>query len=132
MRDTFKGWFTDKFLEILLKCMDFAFCLSKSYRNDHLKDFNKKYLFISADNKVAAAAIFANNDMKVTEDAIEDWDTKVTFKSARALRKFLFSQDQDILDSILANEVQINGNLNLIFKFGFMVRDLQHRFGMAI
>jgi hypothetical protein len=129
---TFAGRHTDEFLEILLKSMDFAFCWSKSLRKDHLTDFNAKYIFTSADNKVAASAIFAHNDMQVKEDAIEDWDAKVTFKSAQALRRFIYSEDQDVLDSILANEVWIDGNLNLIFKFGFMVKDLQHKFNIVI
>ena len=134
----FAEWFMDTFLEILLHGMAFTLFLSKSYRNDNIikgfekKEFNAKYLFTSADNKVAAAAIFANKKMRVKEDAITDWDARVTFKSVEAFRRFLFSEDQDVLESILANEVRIDGNLNLIFKFIFMVRDLQHRVGIAI
>jgi hypothetical protein len=134
----FAEWFMDTFLEMLLYGMAFAFFLSRSYRNDNIikgfekKEFNAKYLFTSADNKVAAAAIFSNKKMRVKEDAITNWDARVTFKSVAAFRKFLFSEDQDVLDSILANEVKIDGNLNLIFKFSFMVRDLQHRVGVAI
>lgn len=122
------GWMTDKFLEILLKGMDLAFCLSKGYRKN-IENFDAKYLFSSADNTVAASAIFRNNDMEVKEEAINDWDTKVTFKNAKALRTFLFSKDHDILNSILANEVEVSGNLNLLFKFGFLAKDLQHRAG---
>ncbi len=134
----FAEWFMDTFLEMLLYCMAFALSWSRSYRNDNIikgfekKEFNARYLFVSADNKVAAAAIFADKKMQVKEDAITDWDARVTFKSAQAFRKFLFSEDQDVLDSILANEVKVDGNLNLIFKFIFMVRDLQHRVGIAI
>ena len=35
----------------------------------------------------------------------------VTFANPRALRRFLFSKDQDVLDSLLANEVDVEGNL---------------------
>jgi hypothetical protein len=31
----------------------------------------------------------------------------------------------------LANEVAVDGNLNYIYKFGFMARDLVHRLGVA-
>jgi hypothetical protein len=45
------------------------------------------------------------------------------------LRAFLLSKNQDILDSVLANTVEVDGNLNYIYKFGFMVRDLIRRLG---
>jgi hypothetical protein len=31
----------------------------------------------------------------------------------------------------LANEVTVDANLNYIYKFGFMARDLVHRLGVA-
>jgi hypothetical protein len=55
----------------------------------------------------------------------------VTFKDPAALRRFLFSRDQDVLARILANEIAVDGNLNYVYKFGFMVRDLVHRLGVA-
>jgi hypothetical protein len=54
---------------------------------------------------------------------------RVRFTDGAALRRFLFAEDQDILDSLLANEVELTGNLNYIYKFGFMARDLQRRLG---
>ena len=67
--------------------------------------------------------------MDVRED-IDDWNVRVTFKNPAALRDFLFSQNQDILDSILANTVEVDGNLNYIYKFGFMARDIRKRIGL--
>ena len=55
----------------------------------------------------------------------------VTFKDSAAMRRFLFSKDQDILASLLANEVEVDGNLNYIYKLGFMARDLTRRLGIA-
>ena len=69
--------------------------------------------------------------MVVHEEALNQWDVKVTFKNAQALRDFLFSGDQDIVDSLLKNEVEVDGNLNYIYKFGFMARDLEHRLGIV-
>lgn len=123
------GEATDEFLELLLKGMDLAFFLSKGYRRN-IKDFEGRYLFGTADGMVAVSAIFKDGDMRVSDDAVDDWDVKITFKDAPALLKFLFSKNQDILNSILANEVEVDGNLNYIFKFGFMARDLFHRIGI--
>ena len=47
------------------------------------------------------------------------------------MNAFLFSRDQDILDSLLANDVELDGNLNYIYKFGFMARDLGRRLGVG-
>ncbi len=124
------GKVTDKFLELLLQGMDLAFCLSKGYRKN-IKNFKGRYLFRTVDNNVAASAIFRDGDMKVYDEVIDEWDSRVTFKDAAALMAFIFSRDQDILDSLLKNEVEVDGNLNYIYKFGFMARDLSKRIGVG-
>jgi hypothetical protein len=121
---------TDKFLELLLNGMDFSFCLSRSYRRN-IKNFKGTYVFKTADGGVEAAAVFNNGNMKVYKEAGENWDIRVTFKDADAMRSYIFSRDQDILDSILKNDVEVDGNLNYIYKFGFMARDLTRRLGVG-
>ena len=129
---------TDKFIELLLMIMDLSFYLFKDddYQN-HLKDsegrdFKGRYFFRSADEEetIAASAIFENADMKVGFEAIDDWDVMVTFENGEALRNYIFSEKQDIFDSISKNAVEVDGNLNHIFKFGFMVQDLPRRLGI--
>ena len=66
--------------------------------------------------------------MEADEGSIEKWDVRVTFRSGGALREFLFSKDQDIVNSMLKNEVEVTGNLNYISRFGFLVKDLGRRF----
>ena len=68
--------------------------------------------------------------MHIHDGAIDDWDVMVTFKNGEALRNFIFSEKQDIFDSISENAVEVDGNLNHIFKFGFMVQDLTRRLGI--
>lgn len=130
LREELYGKVTDRFLELLLRGMDLAFYLSKGYRKN-IKGFNGRYLFRTADNLVAATANFKDGDMQVHGESIDDWDVRVTFKDAAALSAFIFSKDQDILDSILANAVEVDGNLNYVYKFGFMARDLGHRIGVG-
>lgn len=122
------GNLTDKFLEMLLSGMDLAFAISESYRKN-IEGFKGKYLFRTDEGGVAAAAIFENGDMRVGKEEINDWDVRITFKNPAALRSFLFSKNQDIVNSLLKNEVAVDGNLNYIYKFGFMARDLAKRFG---
>ena len=130
LREQFVGKVMDEFLEILLKGMDLAFCLSSGYRKN-IKNFKGKYLFRTSNGLVAASAVFARGDMKVKRDAIDDWDVRITFKDAVALKDFIFSKDQDILNSLLKNEVEVDGNLNYIYRFGFMARDLGKRIGFV-
>ena len=129
LRKELYGEVTDEFLELLLRGMDLAFCLSKAYRKN-IKDFEGRYLFRTADDSVAAAATFKNSNMKVHEEDIDDWDARITFKDANALSAFIFSRDQDILDSVLASNVKVNGNLNYIYRFGFLARDLSRKLGI--
>ncbi len=130
LRKELVGKATDIFLELLLRGMDLAFSLSKGYRKN-IKDFEGRYLFTTADDVVAAAATFEHGDMEVHKEAIDDWDVRIAFKDAGALNAFLFSRDQDILNSLLANDVELDGNLNYIYKFVFMARDLGRRLGVG-
>jgi hypothetical protein len=125
------GELTDKFMELLLGGMDLSFCLSRGYRKN-IKNFKGRYLFQTADGMVEASATFDKTNMKVHTEAISDWNVRVTFKDAAALRAYIFSKDQDILDSILKNEVEVDGNLNYIYRFGFLARDLVHRLGIEL
>jgi len=118
---------TDDFLEILLRGMDLAFALSRSYRKDNLERFRARYVFATRDGKVGATAQFEDGDMKVSDGASDDFTVRVRFKDAAALRRFLFSEKQDVLDSVLNNEVELDGNLNYIYKFGYMAHDLDRR-----
>jgi hypothetical protein len=110
--------------------MDMAFAVSRSFRKN-IENFKGCYVFQTEDGAIKNSATFKNGDMEVFERVREDWDVRVTFKNSGALRAFLFSKNQDILNSILKNEVDVDGNLNYIYKFGFMARDLMRRLGIG-
>jgi hypothetical protein len=110
--------------------MGLAFLLLRGFRRN-LAGFSGRYLFRTGDGAVAAGARFANGHMQVLHEEDDSYDVAITFQNQAALRRFLFSRDQDILASILANEVTVDNNLNHIYKFGFMARDLVHRLGVA-
>lgn len=121
---------TDDFLELLLRAMNLAFCLSRKYRKN-LDDFSAKYVFSTADGKVGATARFDGGHMHVEDAPAEDFTVRVRFKDANALRRFLFGKKQDILGSVLDNDVQVDGNINYVYKFGFMARALERQLGIA-
>jgi len=120
---------TDDLLELLLRGMAMAFLLSRSFR-DNIRGFSAKYVFTTADGAVGATARFDGKSMHVDHKAADDWTVRVCFKDAAGLRRFLFGNNQDVLESVLANDVEIDGNLNYIFKFGFLARDLERRLSL--
>lgn len=128
LRKEVLGDLTDKCLEFLLRGMKLARFLSWGYRKN-IKGFRGAYLLRTRGNIVAASITFDYGKIKVHENAIDNWDVRVTFKDVQAFWRFIFSQDHDILNLILANEVEIDGNLNYIYKFCFLARDLAHRLG---
>jgi hypothetical protein len=117
-------------LEILLDGMSLAFVLLRGFRRN-LAGFSGKYLFRTANDGVARGALFASRRMQVLRGEFTDYDVAVTFKNSAGLLRFLFSRDQDILDSLLANDVAVDGNVNFIYKFAFMARDLIGRLKLA-
>lgn len=124
------GKLTDEFLELLLGGMDLAFALSRSYRRN-IQDFRATYVFKTRDSSVGVSAVFDNGDMRVDPEARPFYQALVCFRDPPALWSFLLAKDQDILDSLLANAVDVEGNLNYIYKFGYLARDLTRRLGLA-
>lgn len=126
LRNELAGAATDKFLEALLAGMDVSFSLSPGYRKS-IEGFTGSYVFETAEGLVAAACTFKDGEMEVHTQPVPEYNVRIVFKNPKALRDFLLSEDQEILSSVLRNEVEIEGNINYIYKFGFMAKDLKHR-----
>lgn len=123
LRNQLLGEITDDFVELMLKGMDWFFLLTPDVRfRENLKNFNGRYCFKTADETVMTSATFSNGNMRVHKNAIDDWDVKVTFKNPKAFRELILSEKQDIFDWLTRNEVEVDGNINHIFKFGYMAR----------
>jgi len=64
--------------------------------------------------------------MEVTDDVlIADPHITITFRDGRTLMKFLLAPKQDILGSMLRHDVVTEGNLNYLYRFGYMAKRLQ-------
>lgn len=133
------GTIADWTLENLLIAMKLGFEASNAFPaallglqgyHANIEGFNAVYAFATEDGAVEAAAIFEDGEMLVEPTAPDEWDIRVTFRDVDALWRSIFSGGTDIIDSVLANDVQVYGNLNYLFKFGFMARDLKERLGL--
>jgi len=114
----------ETFLETLLLFMRLKFVLDPSYRRN-IEDFKGRYQFKSKDGGVTVLVEFNDGKMDVKERLAEDVDVTVIFKDGRSLVNFLLSKNKDILRGLLHNEINVIGNLNYIYKFGFMANHLQ-------
>lgn len=121
---------TDRFLEILLHAMKLGFLLVPGYRRN-LYGWSGTLVFCTREKHVGATTHFKNGRMLVEETASSKGNSTVVFKDGAALRSFLFANDQDIFNSLLANTVEVEGNLNYVCKFGFMAKDLLYRLGVS-
>jgi hypothetical protein len=124
------GEITDDFLETLLDGMKLAFKFMSDYRKN-IEGYEANLLFQTRDGTVEAAAMFKDGKMKVDHGVIDDWDVRIIFTTPKDLRDFLFSKDQDIINSLMKNAVDVDGNVNHIYKFGFLAKDLLQRLHLA-
>jgi hypothetical protein len=122
----FEDELLDDFLELLLDMMLLAFLINFKHCRKNIEGFRATYNFVSRDGTIAAAAIFANNKMKMKKEKVPDNDpdlkVTLTFKNGPALRKFLISGTPDVLNSLLAQEIDYSGNLNYLLKFAYLVK----------
>ena len=60
------------------------------------------------------------------DDPVHDPDVTVVFKKAEGLKRYLYSlAGQDILELLLEDDVNLEGNWDYVCKFLFMIRELQ-------
>jgi len=114
---------TDDALHGMLVAMDFCLRWTPRLRKN-IRGFSGRYVFCNAAGTIVEGIEFEGGDMRVSEKKIEGPDVTVSFKDAKALWRFMLSKDQDILDSLLKNEVETFGNLNYVYRFGFLAREV--------
>ncbi len=116
--------FAEEFLENLLRLMSLVLQLDHDYKRNII-DFSGRYQFLSSDSAITVAALFNDDEMEVREEIIRDPDITITFKDGKALMGYLLSPKPDVLGSMLRQEVQLDGNLNYLYKFAYMAKRLQ-------
>jgi hypothetical protein len=123
-QNSFTSEVAEEFLQTLLTLMQIVFAVNYDYRGN-IKNFEGRYQFCSKDGEVTIAAVFHNNRMDVMEKKIDKADITITFRDGKTLLNFIISPRQDILGSMLRHDVVTEGNLNYLYKFGYMAKQLQ-------
>jgi len=112
--------------------MSVAFQFSRDYRRN-LAGYEATLEFCAARRDASGPDVvrtiveFEGEHMHVNPSHPVRVDTLVRFSSPDALRRFLLSKDQDIIATLLEGEVDVKGNLNHVYKFGFLAADLLER-----
>ncbi len=120
----FSTEFAEDFLQTLLTLMKIVFVVDHEFRKN-IKDFDGRYQFSSVDG-LQVSAIFQNGRMMVEDDVvIDNPHITITFRDGKTLMDFLLAPRQDILGSMLRHDVSTDGNLNYLYKFGYMAKKLQ-------
>lgn len=121
--NSLESGFVDDSLFVLLELLRLVFIADKDFRKN-IDGFSGRYLFNSMDKKIEVAAIFKDSKLTVENKAIDNTDVTVTFKDVPSLMKFALSKDPNILSAVLDQTIVIDGNLNYIYKFGYMAQHL--------
>lgn len=119
----------DKLLYFALEAMSMMLKLNKKFRGN-IENFEAKYSFSSSDGKMGVSALFDNDKMKVVDKESGEHTVSVTFKNGIVMAKFLFSPDPDIISGLLDNKLTLDGNMNYIFKFIYMARQIPEYLGI--
>lgn len=94
--------------------------------------FDAVYVFGTKDGSVRECAIFRHGDMWLANTPPREPDVKVLFRDVQTFWAFILSGGEDVLEAILENTVDVHGNPNFLYKFGFMTRDLMQRVKLPV
>ncbi|MBN2717404.1 MAG: hypothetical protein JXX14_16240 [Deltaproteobacteria bacterium] len=130
LNDALSAEITEEGFKLLLKGMALFALIDSDFRKN-LKDFNGRYLFKTIDGPINVAVTCRNGKMSVYEKTLEHYNVRVDFKDYKAVVDFLTDPDLDVLDQMLNQKLKFSGNLNYLYKFGYMARHLMVQLGIA-
>ena len=128
---------TEEFLKILLQFLRFCSYLDE-YLRQSIGTSKWKIELRSEDKDIRVLAEFENGHVKPrelepNEQVVPPANASVVFKNPEAVKNFLLPPGglqgrRDVLRSYLNNEIRLEGNLNYIYRFGFLATHLQRHF----
>jgi hypothetical protein len=125
---------TEEFLKILLQFLRFCSYLDE-YLRQSIGTSKWKIELRSEDKDIRVLAEFENGHVKPrelepNEQVVPPANASVVFKNPEAVKNFLLPPGglqgrRDVLRSYLNNEIRLEGNLNYIYRFGFLATHVQ-------
>lgn len=117
--DCIEGNAIDNVLDVLLKLMRLMFLIDHDYRRN-IENFQATYVFTDYNGDFYTAVDFNNGEMKIGNKKVSKPTFKLIFRDNNALISVLFRGATDILNAMLNQEVDFEGNINYMSKFGYM------------
>ena len=122
--DSLQNEAAEAFLKGLFFLMQVKCAIDPAFRRN-IEDFQAVYQFKGKDDGFGVLLEFADDDLSFREGLTDEATITIIFKDGGGLIRFLISQKKDVFQALLHNEVQVSGNLNYIYKLGFMANHLQ-------
>ncbi|MCL2293879.1 MAG: hypothetical protein FWC36_03330 [Spirochaetes bacterium] len=119
-----EGKTSENFLFTLLNLMSLIILVDPKFRKN-VENFDARYVFMYKSENLYIVAHFKNNKLNVKKSRVTDPNLTLVFKDGKALFKLLLSESPDVLNAILNQEVDFNGNLNYLNKFAYMAMRLK-------
>jgi hypothetical protein len=128
-----------RLLRWLLRIMSVIFVFRGKFRRDNLgKDFAATIVFKTRTETSACSVVFRKHRwfrlcrMGVEGRSVQNADVVLTFRNGVNLFDYiLFTEDHDPVNLLLENQVKMEGNLNVVYKFMYMVRYLIRPLGLT-
>ncbi len=117
--DVIEGRITENVMSIVLDLMSVLLVLDKGYRRN-INGFEAVYVFTDQQGDFYVAAQFHNGRLSVHNKKVKEPTFTLRFRDNEALIKMFFSGAPDILNAMLNQQVDFEGNVNYINKFAYM------------
>jgi hypothetical protein len=128
-----------RLLRWLLRLMSLMFLYRLTFRRENLgKDFAASIVFKTRGTTPGCSVVFRKpawyrwNRVVVQNGCVENPNVVLTFRNGVNLFDYiLFTEDHDPVNLLLENQVKMEGNLNVVYKFMYMVRYLIRPLGLT-
>jgi hypothetical protein len=117
--------------EPVLLGLCFALKLKCAVDHDFRRNIDRfygQYQFISKTGHLKVVLEFDHGQVRFREGLGDKPNATIFFKDGASLVRFIIARKKDILQAMLRNELEAKGNLNYIFKLGFMANHLDREF----
>jgi hypothetical protein len=115
---------SEEVLKLLLRWVAFAYTVWPGFWK-HLKGFKMQYQFATdLDPSFNVALICRHRWMSVREEWLGPPNVRIDFRDWRAVIDLLTHPEADLVNEMLNQRIRVTGNLNYVFKLGYMLRHL--------
>jgi hypothetical protein len=126
----FRRRFTSFTTSSLFRGIWIASYLSEDFYQRNLKHYTGSCKLRTADDRIRLGLSCKNGICQINNRKKNDWDVVVTVGDEDHFAEFILSQDPDILKEVIRDNISVCGNVNHLYKWGYLLQDLGSRVGV--